>query len=489
MLHSADLSRYSIAARLNRLPLTRTHKLAASAIGVAYFAEIFEAFLPGAIGSTVRTKFDMSQGELSALLGAGFAGMLLGALIVGRIADRFGRRKAFTLVLLAYAVLSLITVFADSATLLIVMRFLAGIPFGAAPSLADAYLSDLLPAKTRGRIMAVIYTVAFLGIPACGFLGMWIIPTAPFGADGWRLMFVVGTVFAVAAYPLLRVVPESPRWLESVGRSREADAIVTRMEAEAEADGRVLAAPGPEKAPARETAELRNLVRPPLRRRMSMMAFFYLLQPLGKDGFTILVPIVLTAKGFSVSQALLFSALTYIGYPLGSALCIPVIDRFERKNLLVASTIAMAILAIAFGLSPTPLPIVVFGVLYTLASTIFANSYHIYQTEIFPTSLRATAASWTYGVSRVSAALVPFLLVPLLGWHDGVGIFFIIAAAMIAIGLTVFAFGPRTTGRALEDVNDVAVGADAVDAESHRTAGDRADFSPSGKGSDEHHSR
>ena len=162
---------------------------------------------------------------------------------------------------------------------------------------------------------------------------------------------------------------------------------------------------------------MRELFGAALRRRTWMMVVFHILQTLGYYGFGTLVPLVLAAKGYAVSQSLLFAALTYLGYPVGSALSLPIVERVERKFLVIGSVLAMAVFGIAFGYAGSMVWILVFGFLYTATSNVFSNAYHIYQAEIFPTALRSTASSGTYSLSRLASGAMPFVLVPLLDSH------------------------------------------------------------------------
>jgi len=172
-------------------------------------------------------------------------------------------------------------------------------------------------------------------------------------------------------------------------------------------------------------------------------------------GFGILgaLVLVLVAKGFPIVTSLGFAALTFLGYPVGSLLSLPLVERVERKFLLVVSGLGMAVFGLLFGLSDAPAAIVIFGFLYTVISNVFSNSFHVYQAEIFPTGLRSTAAGSTYALSRLSSAAMPFVLVPLLHATNSAVLFAVVAAAMIIVAFDVGLFGPRTTGRDLELVN------------------------------------
>jgi putative MFS transporter len=444
----------SIATRMDRLPITRTHRQATVAVGLGMFFDIYEVFLAGVLSGVLASQFHLSKAALTPVLASTFIGMFLGALVLGRAADRFGRRGAFLFNLALYSVFSLLGAFSPNAVWLMVTRFCAGLGLGAELPLADAYLTDLLPARRRGRYIAWAYTVSFIGVPFVGFLAHSLFEITVLGLAGWRWIFIIGALGSVVVFFLRRGLPESPRWLDSVGRTEEAERITARFEDEARAEGHELTDPDPGDGPASTGTEpIRNLFRPPYGRRTAMMLVFHLLQTLGYYGFGTLVPVVLAAKGFPVGQSLLFTAVTYLGYPVGSALSLPIVERFERKFLIIGAAIGMALFGLAFGMSHAMTPILIFGFLYTATSNVFSNSYHIYQAEIFPTGLRSTAASGTYALSRLATAAMPFVLVPLLS-SGGVGaLFSVVCGAMAIVAVDVAVLGPRTTGRRLETVN------------------------------------
>jgi putative MFS transporter len=451
----------SIAARIDRLPITRTHKRATIAIGLGMFFDIYEVFLAGVLSGVLTQQFHLSKVALAPVLASTFIGMFLGAVVMGRVADKIGRRRAFLFNLALYSTFSLIGAFSPNAVFLMVSRFIAGLGLGAELPLADTYLTDLLPAPKRGRYIAWAYTVSFIGVPVVGFLAHSLATQPVFGIAGWRWIFVIGAAGGFVVYLLRRGLPESPRWLESVGRTAKADEITAQFEREARESlarhGEQLPEPANSSpvAAARPSgrAALRMLMRRPLGTRTAMMVVFHLFQTIGYYGFGTMVPLVLAAKGYPVSESLLFTALTYVGYPVGAAVSLPLVDRFERKFLVVGSVILMALFGLAFGFSDGMVPILIFGFLYTAVSNVFSNAYHIYQAEIFPTAVRSTAASSTYAVSRLATAAMPFVLLPVLA-DAGVGALFgVVCAALAIVALDITLFGPRTTGRSVESVS------------------------------------
>jgi Sugar (and other) transporter. len=279
------------------------------------------------------------------------------------------------------------------------------------------------------------------------------VPLQPLGVDGWRWLFLFGALGALIIFLLRTGLPESPRWLASVGRDAEAEVIVERFERAAQEGGLELAPPSIETPATASGSDASELFKAPYARRTWMMVVFQFLQTWGYYGFGTLVPSVLAARGFDIVTSLGFLSVIFIGYPVGSLLSLPIIELVERKYLVCGSALAMAVFGIAFGVSGSETAILILGFCYTAVSNVFSNAYHVYQAEIFPTRLRATAASGTYSLSRLSSGLMPFILLPLLDNHGSEWLFTVVAAAMVVVAVNVLAFGPRTTGRTLTDVN------------------------------------
>jgi putative MFS transporter len=441
----------SIAARLNRLPITRTHRVVVAIAGIGTFFDLFDIFLAGVLGAVLTDRFQLSRVALPAVLGSGFLGMFIGALTLGWFADRVGRRRAFLVNLAIYSGFTLLGAFSTSAAMLIATRFLAGIGIGAEPPLVDAYLSEFLPARERGRYTAAAYTFGFLGVPAVGFLARVLVPLQPGGIDGWRWLFVAGSIGGAIVWRVRAALPESPRWLESAGRLAEAEAITARLEAEAAAAGPLPAAAADER-PAPGSSNLAALLSPAYRGRAAAMCVFHIFQTVGYYGFGTLVPLVLASKGFSVVTSLTYTSIVFFGYPLGSALSLPLVERVDRRWLIVGAAILMALFGLALGAAATPSAIIACGLAYTVVSNVFSNAFHIFQAEIFPTFVRATAAGTAYGLSRLSSAAMPFVLLPVLERWGASAMFGAVAAAMLIVVAVISLFAPSTTGLALERV-------------------------------------
>ena len=443
-----------IGSRLDALPVGPVHRKIVVAIGLGLFFEVYEIFLSSSIATALKTQFHLGGSSVALLMASSFVGMFIGAAVFGRIADRIGRRRAFLLNLVWFSVCSLLAAVAPTPMLLVAARFLAGIGIGAEYPVADSYLSDVLPKAHRGRLAAWAYTCSFLAVPALGFLALALSGKTVVGVDGWRVLLLVGAVGAVFVMLMRRGLPESPRWLAAQGRTAEAEEALRTLAG----DDSAAAAEAPQTSatPAMTpTNPIARLGKQPYRSRLAMLAVFHVFQPFGYYGFGTMAGLVLVARGFDVTSSLLFTALSFVGYPLGSLLSIPLLGRFERKHLVLASAVAMAACGVAFAVVSSPALIVLFGVATTAAANVFSNIYHVYQAELFPSDVRATAVGWTYSLSRLSSAALPFVLIPVLDGHGAAAMFTVVVAALAVAIAVIVAFGPRTTGRSLEDINPV----------------------------------
>ncbi|WP_082965209.1 MFS transporter [Mycobacterium sp. ACS1612] len=303
----------------------------------------------------------------------------------------------------------------------------------------------------RRVVVAWAYTCSFLAVPALGFLSLSLNDRSVFGFEGWRVLLLIGAIGAVVITALRRGLPESPRWLASVGRVDEARDALRAFGSDQDPNCTVEtheSTPAPKPVPA-----LQRLRVSPYRQRLVMLGFFHLFQPFGYYGFGTLAVLVLVTRGYDVTSSLLFTAVSFIGYPVGSLISIPLLKRFERKYLIIVMVAVMAASGVLFATATAPALIVVFGALITTSSNVFSNIYHVYQAEIFPSDVRATAVGWTYSASRLSSAVLPFILVPVLNYYGATAMFATVLVALAATIAVIAPLGPRTAGKSVDEIN------------------------------------
>lgn len=420
MITTSDVGREPL--RLDELPVRPIHRKLVALVGAGLFFDLYELFLAGTITGVLKQEMHLSTFQLSGILASAFAGQFLGALVIGRLSDVFGRRRMFMINIALYSGFTLLGAFSPNIVFLMATRFLAGLGIGAEMTVSDTYLSEVVPPQVRGRMIAWAYTIGFCAVPTVGFLAKWLVPLQPFGVDGWRWLFVIGGLGAAVVVVARRDMPESPHWL------------------------------------ARQQNKTKGLpfsaiVRPPYRARTTLFSAVMILQVFGYYGFGTLAVLVLDRKGFEVVTSLSYLAITYLGYPLGSLLAIPLIERIERKYLVMGTATLMALFGLTFGFATSVPLILLSGGLFTIASNVFSDAIHAYLPESFPTAVRGTASGATYSLSKVSTALLPFLLLPLLDRANGPGLVFsVITVALLIMVALVGVWGPITGRRALDEV-------------------------------------
>jgi MFS transporter, putative metabolite:H+ symporter len=450
--------RTSVAARLDRIPPFRMHRRMGVAVGLANFFDLYDVFLGGVLAAVLAEQWSLGTSQKALVISSTFGGMFFGAIILGALADRLGRRRMFLVNLAIYSGFSLAAAFSPNLTWLAILRFCSGFGLGGELCLSDTYLSELLPRQVRGRYMAIAYTFGFLGVPLAAFIGAKFVANHDLLIDGWRWLLVIGSLGAAIVWTMRRKLPESPRWREVRGDLAEADRATTAIEQEACAELGLSELPEPEPveiAPARRSS-LREIFQPPYRRRTVMLWIFQFVQTVGYYGFGTLAPLVLASKGYDIVDTLGFTAVIYLGYPVGSALSVPLMERFERKHLIMASALAIGAFGMLFGFARVSWLILVAGFMTTSVSNVFSNSFHIYQAEIFPTRMRATAVGTAYSLSRLSGAILPFITVAVL---DNVGASTVFLGAfvlMVLLCVDVGVLGPRSTGLNLETASNEA---------------------------------
>jgi MFS transporter, putative metabolite:H+ symporter len=266
----------------------------------------------------------------------------------------------------------------------------------------------------------------------------------------------LGALFVLIVRPML---PESPRWLESRGRRDEAravlDSIVRKVAPNNPAYRMSEEAPGSDRDKAPSVTEVLRVAFRDYRSRSVMLVIFQVLQTVAYFGFGTLAPLVLISKGFHVTESLGYAALSFAGYPIGSMLSVPLVERFERKNLIIVSALGIALCGLVFAAASAVPVIVIAGFLLTAVSNVFSNALHIYQVEIFPTAIRSTAAGAAYSLSRATSVVLPFIAVPALSAFGPVVVFSGSAVLIVLMCLDVAILGPRSTGLQLERVQQI----------------------------------
>jgi len=359
-------------------------------------------------------------------VGAGFAGMFAGTMLFGWVSDRFGRRATFAWSLIFYSLTTLFMSLSGSALAIDIWRLLAGVGIGVQIITIDAYVSEIAPAADRGRLIALSQAVTFTAVPVVAFLAAWLVPLdLHVGAaviPGWRVVAAIGAAGALIAWQLRRGLPESDIWERSRFISTAA------------------------------ISPIAEIFAPALRVRTLMLVAFNVLQTFGYYGFTSWVTTLLYQEHIEFVRSLEYTAIIALANPFGPIVAMVFADRVERKWQIAALAIVIAIAGLAFGAARSPVAIVLWGIAIALSINWFSSAFHAYQAELYPTRIRAQGVGFVYSFGRLSAIGVGYAVAAVTRGFGTQGVFVMIAAAMVVVGLIVAAFGPRTNRLELETI-------------------------------------
>jgi len=314
-----------------------------------------------------------------------------------------------------------------------------------------------MPKAVRGRAFAVSASLQFLSVPSVAVLAWLLIPGKHLGIDGWRWLAFVPAVGALLIWQVRRALPESPRWLEAHGRAAEADRITSQIEQRVARDlgHPVPRIPAPTEAPVRGPAEAISIWTPPYKRRTSVLIVFHVFQTIGYFGFANWLPTLLVSQGIEIGKSLGYSAVIALVPPLAPLVFSLFVDKVERKWMVAAGALLAAVAGLLLSRITQHSDFILFTVIgagVAIGNSLMSLSYHTYQSELFPTPMRARAVGFVYSFSRLSAIFSSYIIAATLDRAGSAGVFVLISSAMVVVALTVGLFGPRTRGLALEQI-------------------------------------
>ena len=231
----------TIPARLDALPWSRWHWRVVLALGVTWLLDGLEVTVVGSLGAALQRPevLGLSAREVGLSGSAYIAGAVPGALVFGRLADRWGRKRLFLITLGVYLAGTVATAFAFDFASFALLRFVTGFGIGGEYAAINSAIDELIPARVRGAVDLAINGTFWIGAALGAALSLVLLDPRFFPpALGWRLAFGLGAVLGLAMLLVRRHVPESPRWLIVHGRVAQAEAELTRIEAEVAARAR-----------------------------------------------------------------------------------------------------------------------------------------------------------------------------------------------------------------------------------------------------------
>src|SRR5437899_4124370 len=247
-----------IVARLERLPTSWWQVKARIIVGVATFFDAFDALAIASVLPVIVPLWKLTPPQIGLMISAGFLGQLLGALLFGWIAERYGRMTAMVWSIALFAVMSLACALAWDYRSRLVLRTIQGIGLGGEVPVAAVFISELAKAQGRGRFVLLYELVFPIGLVAASLVGLWVVPHL-----GWQYMFVIGALPALLALALPAAgIPALARGARPPRRGRGRDG--ADRERDAEGDRSAAAASKAGRVHRGQTRRLGRSLRPPL---------------------------------------------------------------------------------------------------------------------------------------------------------------------------------------------------------------------------------
>jgi len=393
-------------------------------------------------------------------------GTIVGALIGGRSADYFGRRKLLFFIGILYILGALGTALAPSHLVLMIFRFVGGLGVGLSSVCAPIYTAEIAPAKVRGRLVGLVQFNIVLGI-LVAYLSNYIVAQIVHDPQiAWRWMLGVMVVPSVLFLVFLVAVPETPRWLMAKGHEEKAIAISRRLCNTVEESDEQIQEIRDQLASAGSQATLSQFF---TRRyfKVIALAFFIAMfnQLSGINAILYYAPEVMKQAGADDNAALLMSVGVGLMNLIATMAALTVIDRIGRRSLMIVGSIGYLVsmgflTAVMFmfqgHFNSTSSTLVLVGLLVFIAAHAFGQGsvIWVFISEIFPTRVRGLGQSLGSLTHWVFAAITTYAFPPIIGAWGGGWAFSIFLVCMFGQLVWVLTKMPETKGIPLEEMED-----------------------------------
>lgn len=451
--HALDAGRggSDVAARIERLPMTGYQRKLFAVIASAWLVDQIDVALLTFLLGSIIAAFDLTPAQAGQLAATTFAGQLVGNVLAGAASDRFGRRAVFQVTMVVWGLASLGAAAAWSLTALMVFRFLIGVGVGGEAPVAQAMVSEIVPARVRGKYIAIMEGCWAIGYVLSGAISFFVLPVL-----GWRWAFVIVGLLSLVVLLVRRAMPESPRWLAETGRHAEAEAAVAAMEAEVARRTGVPLPPVPPQAPA-GPVDRRNpvavLFSPGYRRRTAMAFGLWFFALIGFFGLNSWIAVLLRERGFTDVGSVGFVTLITTGGIPGFAVAAVLLERIGRKSTTALFLVCAAGAAYLYGTAGDRTALLVNGFVMQFFMFGMWSCLYAYTPELYPTRARSTGAGFASAVGRVGAILGPQIVPVLVREHGPAAAFQVGAGGFLIAAVLVLVLGVETKGRVLESLS------------------------------------
>lgn len=419
----------------------------------------FDTAVISGVETSIQQLWSLDKNTHGFTVASALLGTVIGSLIAGKPAEKYGRKRVLQAIGLLYIVTSLVTAFTPSWLPFVIFRFLGGIGVGASSVVGPMYISEISPAERRGRLVALFQFNVVSGI-LLAFLSNYLL----FGIseDSWRWMLGVQAIPSLIFFVMVFMVPESPRWLVRNGRDNEAENVLWSI-----GEKNVKAA----------LENIRNSVKSEIgmvkeslfngqynKPIMYVVVLAMFNQLSGINAIMYYAPRIFEMTGLAKDTALLQAVSIGLTNMIFTLLAISVIDKFGRKNLLIIGSVGMVIslgmVAYTFYTQQFGGYLIMVYLIGFIAFFAFSQGavIWVFMSEIFPNKVREQGQTLGSSTHWIMAAIISWRF-PVIAQGENGGFYsFLFFAAMMAVhGFFAWKVLPETKGKSLESIEKTVV--------------------------------
>ncbi len=456
-----DILKDMYIARADRLPAWGLSYLLIFGLAFSFFITLYDVINIGF--ALPYIEFVTTAGEASLAASLGLFGYAVGGPTLTIIADRIGRKPTLLFTALLTSIGSFGDALAFNIPTLYLFRFITGMGIGGDLVLVMTYMSEMAPAVKRRSYVNLAFIGGWAGIGFGPFFSSIIVTTYP--TVGWRYLFVIGGVIAIAVIVIRAISPETIRFLANKGKFKEADELIKKMEETSMKRAHVTSLPEPNVLEYKEENRgvFKTLFSRKYGKRLTVLFLFMFWQYFVDYMFLALAPTwvkdILHVPGHELAYMITLLGIAGLGAFIGSLMIRPFADRFDIRKLstigVVGYTIGTTLMAIGG----------VYGIIYLFFSGAFIaeligvgwyQAYYMMDAENFPTSSRATGYGIADGLGHLGGAIGTAIFIPIVVALGSILTWSVLWIPNLIMCIFLFLTLPNATGKRLEEINEAS---------------------------------
>ncbi len=410
--------------------------------GLVWLADAMQVLSIGFSAPSIAKTFGKTVPEALQSGTFFFIGMLIGAFVFGRLADRIGRRPVLMMAVVIDAFAGVASAFAPEFAWLLVLRFITGIGVGGTLPVDYTMMAEFLPSDRRGRWLVLLESFWAVGTI---FLAILALVAVYWGEDAWRVIFFVTGLPALIGVVLRFYIPESPMYLNRNGKSEEARKVLQRV---AKVNGTTVEIPPlqPEK---QERKSILALFNGDLRRRSLSLFLAWALISIAYYGVFVYLPVKLSSEGFAFMRGQVFLVVLALVQLPGFALSAYGVERWGRKPTLIGFLLLSAVGCMLYSLGSSPFVVIGSTLLMSFSLLGTWGALYAFTPEVYPTDLRASGMGMAGAVARFGGLFAPAIIAPIMATHFTMALA-VLSAMLVGGALSIWAVDVESRNRALD---------------------------------------